>query len=524
MLAGVLAVVSTYLTFSGTFDEPKNLAAGMEWLSAGRYTYDPQQPPLGRIAAAIGPTLQGERWQATPSPLDDEGAKLLGRGPHYRTTLALARFGELPFLLLLCGIVWLWGRRLTDERGAAIAVLLTTTNPNVLAHAGLATTDIALTATLTAALFAYVAWFERPVWWRSALLGLGLAAAVVSKFSALGFFVVAMLGIWLARRVGTQRTPIWSEGAGWRGPLAAAIALIVAGIVVWGIYRFDVGPLVDGSTFAMPAPQFLRGIVTFVRRGASASPAFLLGELSADGWWYYFPVALLVKTPLPLLLLSVIGAGVAVRALVRHDTWQLASLVVAVAAILGVAAAAQVDTGVRLVLPVYPLLALLGAVGAVELWERGAATVPARRLVRSAVVATIAGAILVPLRVQPDHLAYFNPLAGENPEKILVDSNLDWGQDLYRLGATMKRMRIDSVRVAYFGSATFDAAGVRNARPFDPTERPTGWIAASQTVLAGAWADNSYDWLNELRPVGRVGASLVLYYVPPKPRRLSARR
>jgi hypothetical protein len=83
----------------------------------------------------------------------------------------------------------------------------------------------------------------------------------------------------------------------------------------------------------------------------------------------------------------------------------------------------------------------------------------------------------------------------------------------------MKRMRIDSIAVAYYGSASLDAAGVRNARLLSAAERPRGWIAASQTMLAGVGGDGAYEWLNELSPVGRVGSSLVLFYVPPRARR-----
>jgi hypothetical protein len=139
--------------------------------------------------------------------------------------------------------------------------------------------------------------------------------------------------------------------------------------------------------------------------------------------------------------------------------------------------------------------------------------------VRATVAATFAAALIVPLRAHPDYLAYFNPIAGDRPELILVDSNLDWGQDLYRLGAVMKRMRIDSIAVAYYGSASLDAAGVRDARLLAAAERPRGWIAASQTMLAGVGGDGAYEWLNELQPVGRVGSSLVLFYLPPRPRR-----
>ena len=118
-------------------------------------------------------------------------------------------------------------------------------------------------------------------------------------------------------------------------------------------------------------------------------------------------------------------------------------------------------------------------------------------------------------RAHPDHLAYFDALAGSHPEHVLVDSNLDWGQDLYRLGDSVRRLHIDSVRVAYFGCANFAAAGVANAKVLYTTERPTGWVAASQMMLSGVWVGDGYAWLRNYKPVGRVGPSLVLYYIPP---------
>jgi hypothetical protein len=507
--AGVLMVVSTYETFSNTYDEPAHVAAGMEWLSRGTYTYEAQHPPLGRIAAAIGPYLHGDRSIGDPS-IFREGAKLLGRGDHYRVTLALARLGELPFFLLICGVVWAWGRRLADERGGAIAVLLATTNPNLLAHAGLATTDIALTATMTAALFAFVVWLERPRWKISALLGAALAFCITSKFSALAFLAPAAAAILVARHYAVRERALRVRATA----TGVAIALLTAATLVWGVYRFDVGIVSSEAGFTLPAPAFFRGILMFVSHGSGGHPAFLLGELSMTGWWYYFPVALLVKTPLPLLLFSLLGAFVAMRDLRARRNWSGAALVSGVISILAVAAASKVDIGVRLVLPVYPLLAILGATGAIELWDHVKSTVEQQRVARATVATALASTIFIAAGAHPDHLAYFNPLAGSNPERVLVDSNLDWGQDLYRLGDTVRRMHIDSLRVAYFGYANFAAAGVPNAKIMFTTERPTGWIAASKTMLAGVWVGSGYAWLQNYQPVGQVGSSLVLYYIP----------
>jgi hypothetical protein len=128
----------------------------------------------------------------------------------------------------------------------------------------------------------------------------------------------------------------------------------------------------------------------------------------------------------------------------------------------------------------------------------------------------LAWSLLIVVRAHPDHLSYFNALAGDHPEHVLVDSNLDWGQDLYRLRDTIVARGIrDTVRVAYFGTADVAAAGVPNARELGLHERATGWIAASETYLAGEWVGRAYDWLLDYPPVARVGPSMRLWYIPP---------
>jgi hypothetical protein len=129
--------------------------------------------------------------------------------------------------------------------------------------------------------------------------------------------------------------------------------------------------------------------------------------------------------------------------------------------------------------------------------------------------ALVAGTIAIPIRAWPDYLAYFNPVAGARPERVLVDSNLDWGQDLYRLADTVHARGIDSLHVHYFGSTSFSAIGLTNVRRLARDERTTGWIAASETFLAGVWSDTSLRWLARRRPVSRIGPSMRLYYIPP---------
>jgi hypothetical protein len=133
----------------------------------------------------------------------------------------------------------------------------------------------------------------------------------------------------------------------------------------------------------------------------------------------------------------------------------------------------------------------------------------------TATLALVASTVAIAFRAWPDYLAYFNPVAGRRPERVLVDSNLDWGQDLYRLADTVRARRIPALRMHYFGSANLSAVGLTNATRLARDERTTGWVAASETFLAGVWSDTSLRWLARETPVARIGPSMRLYYLLP---------
>lgn len=506
-LVAAIAVWSTARVFSGTVDEPAHIAAGMQWLTTGRYDYDLQHPPIGRVAAALGPYLHGVRGTNAPA-IYDEGAAILGRGQHYVATLASARHGELIFLFILALATWAWGARLAGEVGGLAATLFVVANPNVLAHAGLATTDIACTAMTTVALLAAAWWIEDTTWRRTILFGIAVGLAVSSRLSAIGFLGAAFVACYVLRGVVSRRWALDARRSSARQLATVVAALLVAGLVIWGAYRFDGGPLHPGGRM-VPAPAFLNGVSTFLLHGSSGHPSFLLGTPRNRGWWYYFPVALLVKTPIPLLLISILGIAVAVRRVRDARDWRCAAPITAALAILAVSMAVRVDLGIRLILPVYPLLAITGAQVAAELWEGRA-----RAIDRALAGALALWMLVIPIRTHPDYLAYFNLLAGDHPEHVLVDSNLDWGQDLYRLRDTIVARGIrDSVYVAYFGTADVSAAGVPNARVLGLHEHRTGWIAASETYLAGEWVGHAYDWLLAYPPVARIGPSMRLWHI-----------
>lgn len=500
-LLAVVAVISTYSVFNNMYDEPATIAAGMELLSGRTYTLEPQHPPLARAMSALLPWLDGERSHGV-GHLYTEGRLILGEGAHYQRVLTLARLGQLPFLIILLLTSWVWAKCLEDERAAALAILLAAANPNLLAHAGVAGVDIGPAAMMPAALLAWVLWIEQPSVRRSLLLGMLLAICWLTKFSALAYWLPAATAVALhaARQTPGRFLGLAGARAFGRGTL---IFVATGAVVTWAAYGFTVGRV---GSLTLPAPAFWVGLGDFFQRGTEGHPSFLLGEVRNGGWWYFDLVVLLVKTPIPLLVLGTVGAVLATRS--RRTPMELAPLY-GVGSVLLVTSLTRIDLGVRLLLPAYPLLAVLAARGATWAWQRSS-----RASNRFVLVALLVWTIAEPLATHPDHIAYFNVLAGPRPERVLVDSNLDWGQDLYRLRDVSRELKVDSLRVHYFGTAAFAAVGLERARRLRPHERVAGWVAASETFYAGVWADTALNWLRAYEPVARVGKSIRLYRIP----------
>jgi outer membrane protein assembly factor BamB len=527
-LVACAVVVRVGARYNQTFDEPAHIAAGMQWLRDGSYTYDPQHPPLARVATALGPMLDGAQAQHRRT-MWEEGNAILVQGGHYMRTLRLARLGMLPFLILLLGVVWSWARWLYDERAAALAVLLTATMPQVLAHSSLATTDLPLTATLCWALYAFARWVDRPSVRRTLLFGVAGGAALVTKFSSIPFFAIGALLIVAAviiseRKRSTRANAIGDSEIGdaaagrgiaarWLAPLApywrpAVGAAIAAGLVVWAAYRFHL--VLARGFIPVPAPEFIAGIRQLAAHNDLGHPSYLFGQVSRHGWWYYWLVVLGTKTPVAFLSLGVVGVALAVIQLGRRVDWRLIAPLLGAAGVLLVAMLGSIDIGVRHVLPVYPLLAVSAAGAVTVLWRQR----PGALAVRTALVALVLWQVVDAARAYPDFLADFNEIAGKDPSRVLVDSNLDWGQDLRELSDTLAARDVSSLTLFYFGTTPVGAFGLADTVRIGGAGPATGWVAASRTYLAGAYAP-CFTWLRDYTPVASIGSSMLLYHILP---------
>jgi 4-amino-4-deoxy-L-arabinose transferase-like glycosyltransferase len=529
--------VSTYHIFGNFWDEPEHIAAGLVLIDRGEYRYDNQHPPLARLAAAIGPYLAGARIHGEPMPIGEaEGRDLLYNSPvGYDTILTLARLGMLPFLVLLLAASWLWVRRWYGAPAACVTLVFLVSTPVILGHAAVVALDVPVTAMTILTLYLLLRWFEFPGVASGLRLGLAAGLAVATKMSAAPFIGVAALSLIGLRLMFIRRAPLpWllSRRLG-----SAALALLLSAVVMLGIYGPKLVYLTTPDLAPSPALDFVAGhhgalhdlAYRFAARvrlplGFMMVPtnflgvewhnehghlSFLLGRTDLDGWWYFYLVALAVKTPLPLLLLGLTGLGLlAVRGWRDADVYLLAPAACFVSILVFCCAYSHINIGVRHVLIAYPLLAIGAGYAVCSAWQRWPAA-----LARAAIAGLMLWQIAILAIAYPDYLAYFNPLAGSHPERILVDSDLDWGgQDLRRLEQVLAARGVPQVWLGYKGTADLSREALPPYTLLKPNQPVSGWIAITMLTLQENQA--GYGWLLHYRPVQRVGKSFDLYYIP----------
>jgi hypothetical protein len=288
---------------------------------------------------------------------------------------------------------------------------------------------------------------------------------------------------------------------------------------LWGIYRFTVGPISPGG-FPVPAPAYWGEWQSFNEYLKDPLPGYLFGQMSQFGWWYYFPVAFLTKTPLPVIVFLLLG----LMHTIRNRSWSKdLSLIVAPGLLFASLVFSPHDLGYRYLLPVLPFIFVYSA----DVIKAVLKT----RWSRIVVGALIAWQVIGTLRYYPYYLTFFNEAVG-GPDRgryILIDSNLDWGQDLPGLKQYIDQQHIDRIRFSYSGATPPSLYGLKTeALPpvypamrdqgiwwlhtYYPPDPPPGKYALSVNGLMGD--DDTYAVFRERTPITTIGNSIYIYDVP----------
>lgn len=519
-------MVGSAVRKSATVDEQSHLFRGVAYLQEGA-THFLLGHPLGASALSALPLLtepevalplNSAAWDAGDwSVAGDLFLWQLNAAP-----LRLLFLGRLPVIwitLLLGALLLRWGMAWKGPAAGITAVTLLLLDPTVLAHGRLITGDLALTFCFTLTIYGFwrlaVSRQSSALSTRSSALlltGLGLGLAAVAKFNAaLLLPILGVQAVWLAGKWRSWRPLLWLLGSG-----------LLAWGVIWLVYGLALRPLPGGAFWD---DLFWQLQYTDGRHGQ-----YLFGAASTTGWWYYFPVTLLLKLPLPtLLLLAAALVAWGRRVWQRPSTlWQPDALFLLFPPLLYLLASGvtALNIGVRYLIPMLPFLYLWvgGELARLAVWPRRAAA--------GLVLATA----LMGVMAWPDYISFFNVLPGgpDTRWRALSDSNVDWGQDLPALAAWQQAENQETLFLSYFGAAHPSAYGVTFAplptwapgpeqgdpavQAYDPRQPAPGLYAISVTNLHGVVLGDRralYAYFRERAPIARLGGSIFVYDVRP---------
>lgn len=520
-------MVSSAIRKSPTVDEQSHLFRGVAYLKTGSTHFLLGHPLLASTLAALPLLTEMDLRLPVNEAFWDEGnwslagdAFLWRLNENPQRLIFLGRLVVIWETLFLGALLFRWGTQLAGTTAGLLAASLLVFDPNVLAHGRLVTNDVPITLFFTLTIYGYWRWAERPNRGNILLTGIGLGLASVTKYNA-----ALLLPILVLQGAGLA----WRRKQ-WRPLLVLPWVALVGGVVIWSTYRFALHPLPGGA--------FWDDLYWTVDYFSKPHGSYLLGQFSADGWWTYFPVAFLLKTPVPSMLLLIGALLIYGRSWSRrrkertelsqakHHLYLLFLLLPACLYFL-ISLSSSINIGYRYLLPVLPFLYLFSAGLTVSAryrwgtWMTGAAA---------------AFLIITSLRIWPDYIPYFNLLAGGtgNGWRLLSDSNVDWGQDLPAL-AEWQQERANSLKLSYFGTAHPSAFGidaqllptwapapeqaVPGRQPFNPTDPAPGIYAISVTNLHGVVLGRERDafaWFEPRQPLATIGGSIFVYEVMPR--------
>ena len=472
---------------SVTFDETIYAALAQSTRAAGRL-----DDRLFSLGVAPLPVIVEHLPVAPPT---DRGRLLAGTVAD-RSAVRSAR--RVTLIVVGCGgVLWVaaWIARRRGLWWGLAAGLLLAWSPTWIAHGTLATTDGALALGTLGAAAALASAMRRPDMPRIALVALAIGVAAGTKYTAVAFVPLGLLPV-----IRSRQTIVLSS--------LYYLAIVVA--VLWAGHGFEwverpAPP--DQPDRSVAEPAWWTGLVSQYRHQQRGHAAYLCGERSIDGWWSYYPIALVCKSTPAELAVAAIFLAILLRPIFHGsravggdsarqggdpdashqqvlDTTPIAWSVLALAVLL-VVFPSRVQIGHRYLLPFYPL-AILAAVDAL-------ARLPAARWRTGLGLALVAVQGVTAYGTAPHFIAYFSPLVGgaSAGHRWLGDSNLDWGQDLRTLSSIWHDVDQTRCRLWYFGTAeprAYSLTAPRFDRSDLAADAPWDHVAISVTMLQGVYA------------------------------------
>jgi len=545
LLLGVMMVlqISSVRGETQTNDEAAHLVAGYSYWTTHDFRLNPEHPPLSKLLCAAPLLALRLQFPDLPEAWRNADEFALGRVFLYHNTVsagAILLAGRSVTILLtavLGLLLSVWTRKRFGAAAALFSAFLFAVDPNFLAHGRYVTSDVPVTLFFLAACLSWFGYLETSLPKDLLRTGLLLGLALGTKFNSLLLYPIFLLSAMIVRR----RSPAKPAG---RPPmrLAACALIVVPWLVVFTLYRFDTRsvaadpllsarmerPAAPSSRFVrtaqqipIPAYYWFRGMQLLYRHAHGGHTSYLMGRILHHGSWLYFPIAFLLKTPLAtlaLLGLAIVAAGTEtsgapLAAGRRVRPLPLLWLGIPPVVYFIASLASPIDIGLRHILPIYPFLFILAGAA---LFPQGGGRGPVRPT--QAAAAVLAALLAVESAgIYPHYLAFFNAAAGGpvHGARYLVDSNLDWGQDLLHLKEWARTHGAAPLCLSYFGEADPAYYGISyrhitSVRDEQEAQRLDCVAAVSAQHLFTS-ADGRFRQLQGVEPAARIGYSIFVF-------------
>ncbi|MFA5032613.1 MAG: glycosyltransferase family 39 protein [bacterium] len=491
---------------SATYDEVAHLPIGYSYLKTGdfRMNVNMGHPPLIEELCAL-PLLflnldfpvNREAWNA--SDVWSYGLSFLYNNKIDADTILF--IGRIPVVILSCILgllLFLWTKQLFAPGAGLFALFLYALCPNIITHSSLITTDLGATLFIFLAVYTFWKFLKKPGWLNAVFWGASTGLAMVAKFSGILLFPIYIaIGVIFYLKERNLK--------GIFRPLLLAVGIGL--FVMAAVYKFtSIGSYFYGY----------KEMLHTISGGAS----FLMGKYSNTGWRHYFLIAFLLKTPIPSLLFIFCGLWLCRK---HKDIY---FIYIPIIFFFLFSSFSNKQLGLRYMLPIYPFL-FLCAGNVINFVFKQCKLIICRQAGLVAFFILCGWGVFSQVKIFPHYLAYFNEFIGgpDNGWKYLSDCNIDWGQDLKRLGTFLKEEDVSDVILCYFGTPppgyyiprfqsfiSIPLIDYRGATVNSLTPKKE-YLAVSVTQLTGVYFmdHNVLGWLRKYKPVKKIGYSIFVY-------------
>ncbi|MCP6719873.1 MAG: glycosyltransferase family 39 protein [Patescibacteria group bacterium] len=601
---------------SAITDERAHIPAGFGYVKFLDYRLNPEHPPFIKALSALPLTIldlnfptEHRSWTEDVNGQWDAGTQFLYKsGNDADQIVTVSRLFPIVLTLLTIVIIYIWSRELLGNWWALIPAFLFGLSPTVLTHGHYVTTDIGATFGILLATFAFTKFLLKPSKTNTIWAGIAFGIAQITKFSAallIPYFLILTflfyLGLVLRDWKTTERISRIKNSLRifWVYLRGIVFVFVIGALVIYAVYFLftinyppekhltdatqiltsfsphwiaDVNLAMIQSPVLRPMGEYTLGLLMVLQRSAGGNTGYFLGEVSATGWWYYFPVVFLLKEPLPSLILIFFALGLGIWHIIKSLKSKTSKLktftnylgthlpefamLTFIVIYWGYSMRSPLNIGVRHLLPTMPFIYIL-SISSIKSWANTkldlkdkfiASLFAVSSYLRKTFIKFLFLAILLlwylggTIVAAPYFLSYFNELGGgtTNGYRYVTDSNYDWGQDLKRLQAFVKDKNIDLIAVDYFGGGDPKYYLGENVAEYwwsargNPRDIGIEWLAVSINSLQGSLGktapgferkpEDEYRWLQELRPppagLGQVptpdfraGTSIFIYHL-----------